>query len=120
MELTLIEAGGVRAVEGVPGAALLASPHDVNRILEACWGENVQAALLYAPNMSPGFFDLSTREAGEVLQKLRNYHIRLALVCLPSETVFSSRFHELLADEAAGNAFAVFETRAAAIEWLKS
>ncbi len=119
MQLTLIDEGGVRAVEGVPDAALMASERDVNRVLEACWGEQAGAALLYAANMSPGFFDLSTREAGEVLQKLRNYNIRLALVCPPGEVAFSSRFGELLADEAQGSYFGVFETRQAAVEWLK-
>ncbi|HEU4322000.1 MAG TPA: DUF4180 domain-containing protein [Roseiflexaceae bacterium] len=117
--LTRIDEGEVVAVEGAPGAALMAGVQDINRVVEACWGEGATSALLYAANMSPGFFDLSTREAGEVLQKLRNYNIRLALVCPPGEVAFSSRFSELLADEARGSYFGVFETRQQAVEWLK-
>lgn len=38
------------------------------------------SALLYAPNLTAKF-DLSSREAGAILQKLRDYRIRLAVVC---------------------------------------
>jgi len=47
-------------------------------------------ALLYSSNLPPAFFDLSSREAGTVLQKLRNYR------------------------------FGIFESREAALEWLGS
>jgi hypothetical protein len=37
-------------------------------------------AIIYEKNISPMFFDLSTKMAGEILQKFSNYRIRLAIV----------------------------------------
>ena len=118
LELPLVEEGGVRAVEGSPAQPLLSRAQDASRIVEACLSARVDAALLYAPNLTPGFFDLSSGEAGEVLQKLRNYRIRLAVVCPPGSVTFSSRFGEVIAEERRGRFFGVFEDRAAAIAWL--
>lgn len=36
--------------------------------------------ILYEKNITPDFFDLSTKMAGEILQKFSNYRIRLAIV----------------------------------------
>ena len=118
MNLSLVVENGLQIVEGEPDAAFLASVRDINRLIEVCLGEGVNAALLYAPNLTPAFFDLSSGEAGEILQKLRNYHIRLAVVYRPGSVVFSSRFGEMLVDEQGGPHFGVFESRQAAIEWL--
>ena len=87
-------------------------------MVEACLSSDVDGALLYAPNLTAGFFDLSSLEAGEILQKLRNYRIRLAVVCPPGTVRFSSRFGELLAEERRGRFFGVFDTRADALAWL--
>lgn len=75
-------------------------------------------ALLYASNLSAGFFDLSSGEAGAILQRLRNYGVRLAVVCPPGSVQFS-RFGEMVAEERRRPDFGVFETRDAACEWLE-
>ena len=75
-------------------------------------------ALLYAKNLTEGFFNLSFGEAGAVLQKLRNYGVRLALVCPAGSVQVSRRFGEMVAEEQLRNHFGVFETRQAAREWL--
>ncbi|RZK19367.1 MAG: DUF4180 domain-containing protein [Flavobacterium sp.] len=36
--------------------------------------------IIYEQNITPQFFDLSTKIAGEILQKFSNYRIRLAIV----------------------------------------
>ena len=76
------------------------------------------AALLYAPNLTAEFFDLSSGQAGSILQKLRNYGLRLAVICPQGTVRFSSRFGEAAAEERRGGYFAVFDTRAQALEWL--
>jgi hypothetical protein len=119
MELTAVDEGGVRFVEGLPDQALMSSARDVDRVLEACFSDGVRCALLYAANLPAAFFDLSSREAGEILQKLRNYWIRLAVVCPPGGSDFSSRFGEMVAEERRGAHFGVFETRLAAVEWIR-
>ena len=119
MELTPVVENGQKIVEGEPGVAFLTNVRDINRLIEACFAESANAALLYAANMTPAFFDLSSGEAGEILQKLRNYRIRLAVVCPPGSITFSSRFGEMLADERRGSHFGIFEDRQAASDWLE-
>lgn len=117
--LHLIEEGGVQAIEGTPGRPFMTSVEDLTQILEACFSNQVQSVLLYAENITEGFFDLSSGEAGAVLQRLRNYGIRLAVVCPPNSERFSTRFEEMLAEERRGRYFGVFETRSAAVEWFE-
>ncbi|WP_437618613.1 DUF4180 domain-containing protein [Sorangium sp. So ce1151] len=119
MELTMVDEGGVQFVEGAPGQGLMSSVRDVDRVIEACFSDRVGCALLYAANLTPAFFDLSSGEAGATLQKLRNYRIRLAVVCPPGGVDFSSRFGEVVAEERRGSDFGVFETREAAVAWIR-
>ena len=108
----------VSFVEGQPDADWLREPGDANRLIEACFGEGARAAILYHANLTPAFFDLSSGEAGAILQKLRNYRIRLAIVCPPGSTRWSTLFHQLLLDERRGNQFDVLDTRDAAVAWV--
>jgi hypothetical protein len=119
MDLTLVDESGMKLLEGQPGQTFMSTVQDVDRLIEACLSDGAEAALLYAANMTPAFFDLSSGEAGAILQKLRNYRIRLAVVCPPGSVKFSSRFGEMLADERRGKHFGVFETRQEAGEWLR-
>ena len=118
MRPSLIELGDVKALEGEPGEAFLATARDATLLVEACANAGVGAALLYPENLPAAFFDLSSGQAGEILQKLRNYRVRLAVVCPPGSVRFSSRFGEMVAEERRGHDFGVFNTRNAALEWL--
>ena len=69
--------------------------------------------MLYPENVTAGFFDLSSGEAGEILEKLRRFRVRLAIVCAPGSVAFSSRFPEIICDD-----LHVFETREQARQWL--
>ncbi len=116
MEFSTTEANGVRLIEGQRDEAFLVNPSDAATLVEACFSAGVEALLLYPSNLTAGFFDLSSGEAGEVLQKLRTYGIRLAVVCEPGTVRFSSRFGEMVAEERRGRHFGVFETREAALD----
>jgi len=76
------------------------------------------AALLYSSNLTPRFFDVSSLEAGEILQKLRNYRMYLAVALDPAAVPASRRFHELLEAERRDAHFSVFSDRSAAVAWL--
>lgn len=119
MAFTPQESHGRPFVEGTPGEPLMARMGDVTIAIEACFEHAARGLLLYSENLTPRFFDLSSGEAGEILQKLRNYQIRLAVVRAPGLRL-SSRFGELLADEQRGPYFRLFDERAAAAEWLGS
>src|SRR6516162_2519942 len=118
MGLTTVEEGGVKVVEGLPDTPLLLGADDVGLVLEACFSAGARAALLYAENLPAAFFDLSSGQAGAVLQKLRTYGVRLAVVSAPGRVRVSTRFGEMVAEESRGRHFGMFETRGAAREWL--
>lgn len=117
-EPEVVEEAGVPALEGVPGLPYLQDAEDARQLIEACWSSGAGAVLLYAENLPPGFFDLSTRVAGGLLQKLQNYRLRLAVIAPPDSASFSSRFRELLAEEQSGRDFGLFATREAARAWI--
>ena len=113
MAIGVREESGVRIVEGTPGVSLMRRPQDATLVLEACFSAPARVALLDPENLTPPFFDLSSGEAGEVLDKLRRFQIRLAIVCSPGTVQFSSRFREILSDD-----LRIFETSEDACRWL--
>ena len=108
----------MRIMEGAPGAPFLSRADDVGLVIEACFSNQARAALLYPENLTAEFFDLSSGQAGAILQKLRNYRVRLAVVCPAGGVRLSGRFGDLMAEEHQGRHFGMFETRQAAWEWL--
>jgi len=117
MEFTVHDIHGQRFVEGAPRQPLMRRVEDISTVLEACFDNAAYRLLIYPENLTERFFDLSSGEAGEILQKLRNYHIRLAVVRTPTLRL-SSRFGELLADESREPYFRLFDERSAAQDWL--
>lgn len=118
MELTVVTEEGVAALEGQPGEQLIGRAEEARGLVEASFAHRVSALLLYAENLPAAFFDLSSGQAGSLLQTLQNYRIRLAVVCPPGSVPLSSRFGELLAEEQHSREFGLFPTRAAARAWL--
>ena len=118
--LTVIEAPDFVAVEGPAGEPLLASAREIDQVLEACFAAGCREALLYAENLPPAFFDLSSGDAGAILQKLRNYGVRLAIVRDAGSDGTSARFGELMAEERMRRDFGVFASRGDALAWLAS
>ncbi len=114
------EEAGVRFLEGAPGRQLLQSVDDASLIVEACGSNDVDKVLLYAENLTGRFFDLSSREAGEILGKLRTYWVRLAVVCPAGSVHFSRRFGEMAAEEKRSGYFCLFESAPAARAWLSA
>ena len=117
MELSLREANECSYLEGSPDQVLMRSADDSTELVGACFEQGVRKLLLYSENLTGKFFDLSSGEAGEVLQKLRNYNIQLAVVRAPDQHL-SQYFKELLIDEHQGPHFRLVEQRAEAEEWL--
>ncbi|WP_315833392.1 DUF4180 domain-containing protein [Bradyrhizobium prioriisuperbiae] len=53
---------------------------DANDILSAAWSADAAMVAIPVQRLDPGFFRLSTRIAGEMLQKFVNYQMRIAIV----------------------------------------
>jgi hypothetical protein len=110
--------GPPAVIEGQPATPLLQSPDDVVALIGTCFEQGVRAVLLYPENLTARFFDLSSGEAGTILQKLRQYHIKLALVEAPG-VPHSPAFQALIREEQRGPDFRLFAEREAALAWLR-
>jgi uncharacterized protein DUF4180 len=115
--LTAVTENGLTFLEATPGHRLFQDAN-VSVLLEACFAVPARLALLYTDNLPPAFFDVSSQQAGTVLQKLRRYGVRLAVVASADAVATSRRFGELAAAERRDRTFALFDSRAAAIAWL--
>jgi hypothetical protein len=58
----------------------LCSEQDALDLLGETYGLEVDMIAVPAERFAPGFFDLSTSQAGHFFQKLQNYRMRLAIV----------------------------------------
>lgn len=118
MEFNVIERDGKRFLEGEAGQPFLRDESGAILLVEACANEGASGLLLYTENLTARFFDLSSREAGEILQKLRNYGLRLAVVRSPADAPLSRRFSELMLEENRDRFFHLYEDRDEAEAWL--
>ena len=105
-------------LEGTPGTRLIQAPDEVLDIIGSCFEHNTRSVMLYAENLTEQFFDLSSGEAGEILQKFRNYHIRVAVVLPKDESRLTGKFREMAAEENKADYIRFFEDRDSAEAWL--
>jgi len=54
--------------------------HNAQEFLETIYGLTSSDIIIHKENLTPDFFDLKTRVAGEILQKASNYRIRIGIV----------------------------------------
>ena len=94
-------------------------PFEPTALVVGCIESGARSILLDEDSLPLEFFDLSTGLAGEFLQKLANYQIRLAAV-VPDPSIHSLRFQEFAREARSGRACRFFETRQEAIDWLES
>jgi hypothetical protein len=73
---------------------------------------------MYASNLPEAFFDLSSGQAGELLQKLQNYGMRVAIVD-DAGVPMSTRFGEMLAEARRLDILTVVGTRDDALVWIQ-
>jgi hypothetical protein len=59
---------------------LLAASSDANDFISEVWGHEAEIAVLSVSRLGPDFLKLSTRIAGEVIQKFVNYRILLVIL----------------------------------------
>ena len=117
MELEVVVHQGGTIGVGPKDKSFLVHASKSSRLVEACGNAGVDRLVLYPENLPEGFFDLSSKVAGEVLHKLRLYRVRLAVVRKPGLKL-SSRFGEMLADERRYGYFGLFDSLDEAVEWL--
>ena len=72
--------GKAMVAEVAVNEMLLAVPEDVNDLLGNAYYQGFDGMIISADKISPRFFDLKTRLAGEILQKFSTFQMRLAIV----------------------------------------
>jgi homoserine kinase len=117
MNITVKQLEDKSYMEVEPGEEVIASPQDALDLIVICGEEETCRILLHADNVSPAFFDLSTRLAGEVLLKFANYRLKVALV-IPADMVVSDHFSEFASETRRSNDFRIFYTENSAAAWL--
>lgn len=116
MRVDVLERDGVRIVECVDSITRVADALD---LVTACIETGSTRLLLESRHLPAAFFDLRSQFAGEFLQNLQNYRIRLAGV-FPAEREYAERFSEFLSEAKRGRSFRAFAVRADAEAWLVS
>jgi hypothetical protein len=104
-------------VAGRTSEQFILTPQDLLDLLALGGEQRTNLFMLEDVNFAPGFYDLKTGLAGEILQKLSNYHCRLAIVG-SFAMVRSERFRELMSESNKGSQLRFTGTREAALEWL--
>jgi Domain of unknown function (DUF4180) len=92
---------------------------DASAAVARCLEHRVRGLLFDDGALPPAFFDLRTGVAGDLLQKLANYRIRMAAV-VPDPSAHGPRFRELADEANRGRQLRFAAIRADAIAWLES
>ena len=77
MKIHSFRPGNIDISEVISDEVLLKNEQDVVNLLSEQLSDHI---ILYEHNVQKDFFDLSTRIAGNILQKFSTYHIHVALV----------------------------------------
>lgn len=99
-------------------AWLEAEGGDPLRAVRSCIEQGAPALLFDAGTLPVAFFDLRTGSAGELVQRLVNYGLRMAAV-VPDLAAQPPRFQEFAREANRDRTFRFFATRAAAVAWLE-
>ncbi len=69
-----------KIAEVISDELIIRSAEDGLDLMGNIYYQGFDKVVLYEKNITPGFFDLKTKIAGEILQKFSNYRIGLAIV----------------------------------------
>jgi hypothetical protein len=110
----LIESGDARFLECAEPISRIDEAID---LVAACAEERCNRVLLDGASLPEAFFDLRSGFAGEFVQKMQNYRVRVAVV-LPPDDRHSERFQEFVREARRGTNFRTFDDRTTAESWL--
>ena len=109
--------GKAMVAEVAANDMLLTAPEDANDLLGNAYYQGFDGMIISADKISPRFFDLKTRLAGEILQKFSSFQMRLAVVgdfsVFPSESLKS-----FIYESNRGNLIHFSPTIADALAWF--
>jgi len=115
MQPLLVPNTAVPVVEGLAISRL----EDALDLIAACYEHSAHGVIIEGSSLPESFFDLRTRFAGEFVQKLVNYQLRVAAI-FSDDQAYSERFREYVREASNGPQFRTFAERAPALTWLVS
>lgn len=80
MQIQINQQGDSKVAVVTSSEIVINDVQDALDLMASLQYEDCYKILLHKSNITESFFDLSTRLAGEILQKYTNYHVKLAIV----------------------------------------
>jgi|SRR5690606_1352731 len=80
MDIAAIKINNLQIAEIVSDDIIIQTIDDGLDLMGTIYYQGFDKLILYEKNITPAFFDLKTKMAGEILQKFSNYRISLAIV----------------------------------------
>jgi len=118
VDLELAESGNATYVRSKAGAQVLDSERALSSLISYCGEHQTHRVLLFAENLHKDFFNLSSGEAGRLLQRFAAYRFKVAAV-LPPECI-KGQFSLFVLETNRGGHFRVFRCTDEAEQWLVS
>ncbi len=116
-QTTIQIAGGNRYVTSRSSETFIHTQQDFLDLLAVGIENGTSLLVLRDSNLDPAFYDLKTGLAGEILQKVADYAVRLAIVG-PIEGLGSKRFQELARECNSGTSVRFAPSKNDALAWL--
>ena len=116
MDAEVVRRNNCVYVKGGAGRILLTNERDLLDLISFCGEQDSNRLLLFAENLPQLFFDLRSGEAGTILQKFANYHMKVAAVLQPSH--IRGKFSEFVLETNRGSQFRIFHSPEDAERWL--
>lgn len=101
MEFNTHRVNDVLIAELIGDGIVVRSESDGTDLIGNVYYQGFDRVVVYQWQLTPEFFDLKTRLAGEILQKFSNYRVRLVIVGDLSGSV-SRSLHEFIAESNQG------------------
>lgn len=80
MEIKTHHFNNAKIAEVISDGIIINSAQDGLDLLGNIYYQDFDKVIIYEKNITPEFFDLKTKIAGDILQKFSNYRVRLAIV----------------------------------------
>jgi len=80
MEIKVHTINQIKIAEVIAADSILNSADDGLQLLGNLYYQGFDSLMIHEENITPLFFDLKNKMAGEILQKFSNYRVRLAIV----------------------------------------
>lgn len=80
MKIQTHEAGNSQIAEVIADGIIIRNAEDALDLMGNVYYQGFDKIILHEQNLTPDFFDLKNKMAGEILQKFSNYRVRLAIV----------------------------------------